>query len=275
MLTDLLPPSLSVAVVAWALHMVVYHGIARGFEWLDGTGYLQHFRVRRPERRGYAALLPRVLFNQCIILLPCMLALEWSGLAFVGEPHLDASWFIGALLLMTVGHDVVQYIGHRLMHRRSLLRLLGHHVHHSTGASRAVSACYMSGPDFFLEIVLPYLLPLVLIGGGGSDLLFHVVAMGLGAVGGLYEHSGFDFARALRGEKSTPLRTSICNFIAEKISSHAHAEHHKRSTVSFSDGFGSPGICDTVFRTRWDLADGATEPPEPAGPVHSDSGAAD
>jgi hypothetical protein len=23
--------------------------------------------------------------------------------------------------------------------------------------------------------------------------------------------------------------------------------------VSFSDGFGSPGICDTIFTTRWDL----------------------
>lgn len=274
MLTDLLPPWLSVAVFAWTLHMVVYHGIALGFDWLDATGRLQRYRVRRPERRGYAALLPRVLFNQCIILLPCMLVLEWTGLAFVGEPQLDASWFIASLLLMAVGHDVVQYIGHRLMHQRSLLRVMGHHVHHSTGASRAVSACYMSGPDFFLEIVLPYLLPLVLIGGGGSDLLFHVVTMSLGAIGGIYEHSGFDFARALRGEKSTPLRTTICNFIADKVSSHAHAEHHKRSTVSFSDGFGSPGICDTVFRTRWDLADGATEPPGFARPAHGDGGTA-
>jgi sterol desaturase/sphingolipid hydroxylase (fatty acid hydroxylase superfamily) len=275
MLTDLLPPWLSIAVFAWTLHMVVYHGIALGFEWLDATGRLQHYRVRRPERRGYAALLPRVLFNQCIVLLPSMLLLEWTGLAFVGEPQLDASWFIASLFLMMFGHDVVQYIGHRLMHQRSLLRVLGHHIHHSTGASRAVSACYMSAPDFFLEIVLPYLLPLVLIGGGGSDLLFHIVTMSLGAVGGLYEHSGFDFARSLRGEKSTPARTFIVNLIADKLSSHAHAEHHRRSTVSFSDGFGSSGICDTVFRTRWDLADGAAAPPQGARPVGGESGAAD
>jgi sterol desaturase/sphingolipid hydroxylase (fatty acid hydroxylase superfamily) len=275
MLTDILPPWLFISVFAWTLHMVVYHGIAVGFDRLDATGRLQRYRVRRPDRRGYIAMLPRVLFNQCFILLPCMLALEWSGLAFVGEPRLDASWFIGSLLLMAVGHDIVQYISHRLMHRRSLLRVLGHHIHHSTGASRAVSACYMSGPDFFLEIVLPYLLPLVLIGGGGSDLLFHVVTMSLGAVGGLYEHSGYDFARALRGEKSTPLRTLICNLIADKISSQAHAEHHRRSTVSFSDGFGSPGICDTVFRTRWDLADGATASSQGAQSVRSDTGAAD
>jgi hypothetical protein len=36
------------------------------------------------------------------------------------------------------------------------------------------------------------------------------------------------------------------------VSSHAHGQHHTRGVVSFSDGFGSPGICDTVFATRWD-----------------------
>jgi hypothetical protein len=34
--------------------------------------------------------------------------------------------------------------------------------------------------------------------------------------------------------------------------SHAHGEHHRRWQVSFSDGFGSPGLCDFAFGTRWD-----------------------
>ena len=37
------------------------------------------------------------------------------------------------------------------------------------------------------------------------------------------------------------------------ISSKAHGEHHTRGNVSFSDGFGSSDICDTVMKTRWDL----------------------
>ena len=37
------------------------------------------------------------------------------------------------------------------------------------------------------------------------------------------------------------------------VTSKAHAEHHRRGMVSFSDGFGSPGICDAIFATRWDL----------------------
>jgi hypothetical protein len=44
------------------------------------------------------------------------------------------------------------------------------------------------------------------------------------------------------------------------ITSKAHAEHHRRSNVSFSDGFGSPGLCDTIFRTRWDLAEDPMPP---------------
>ena len=61
------------------------------------------------------------------------------------------------------------------------MRKLKHSIHHSTGASKGISACFMSGPDFFLEIVLPYLLPLAIIGGGGSDIVFHTMIAGLGA----------------------------------------------------------------------------------------------
>jgi hypothetical protein len=87
--------------------------------------------------------------------------------------------------------------------------------------------------------------PLVLIGGGGSDVLFHVVTMGLGVIGGLYEHSGYDFG-------GVPLPRLLQFVPASLISSHAHGQHHRRSSVSFSDGFGSPGLCDYLFGTRWD-----------------------
>ncbi|MGE0668380.1 MAG: sterol desaturase family protein [Sphingomonadales bacterium] len=241
-----LPAHLPLSFVVWAIHMIVYHGVALGFEALDATGRLARFRTRPPERRGYLALLPLVLVNQCLVLLPSMIALEWAGLAFTGAAHLDPLWFVAALVLMAVGHDVVQYAGHIPQHRLARLRFLGHHVHHSTGASRAVSACYMSPPDFVFQILLPYLVPLVLIGGGGADMTFHAVTMGLGAVGGLYEHSGYDFSPALGGKAGRAL--------APFLGSHAHAQHHRRSDVSFSDGFGSPGLCDTLFGTRWDKA---------------------
>jgi sterol desaturase/sphingolipid hydroxylase (fatty acid hydroxylase superfamily) len=139
------------------------------------------------------------------------------------------------------------------LHRPGLIRTLGHSLHHSTGASKSVSACYMSSADFFLEIVLPYLIPLVLV-GAGADITFHLIVASLGAFGGLYEHSGYDFAVALPRQGLTGVKRRLVETLAALVTSKAHAEHHRRSNVSFSDGFGSPGICDAIFATRWDKA---------------------
>lgn len=248
-----LPWWLPLSLLTFAVQMLVYHGVGLWFEWCDRTGRLGAFKMRAAERMSYFELMPRVLFNQFFILLPSMLALQYFGLAFTGAPRLGALHFIVALILMGVGHDLVQYASHRfLLHRPGLIRKLGHSVHHSTGASRSISACFMSGADFFLEIVLPYLIPLVVV-AAGADVAFHLVVAGLGAIGGLYEHSGYDFsARLPRGAGG--LKGRLIDALAAIVTSKAHAEHHRRNNVSFSDGFGSPGICDTVFATRWDLA---------------------
>ncbi len=240
-----LPWWLPLSLLAWATHMVVFHGVGWAFEWCDRHGRLQRFKVRNSDRRSYRQLLPRVLFNQCCILLPAMLGCEWLGLAYVGAPHLSVAWFVGGFLLMGVGHDVVQYFAHRFLLHSRRYRWLGHELHHSTGASKAISACFMSSADFFLEIVCPFLVPLVLIGGGGADVLFQLLAPSLGAIGGLYEHSGYDFAAGGGWLARLP---------ASCTSSHAHGEHHRRWTVSFSDGFFSPGLCDLLFATRWNAS---------------------
>ncbi|HLH10343.1 MAG TPA: sterol desaturase family protein [Methylovirgula sp.] len=267
-----LPAWLPLSVLTWIVMMAVYHGFGLAFEYCDRTGVLGRAKVRRADRLGYFDLLPRVLINQVFVLLPCMIAVQWAGLAYIGAAHLAAWRFALNLVLMAIGHDVVQYATHRyLLHDPRLMRKLGHAVHHSTGASKAISACYMSAPDFFLEIVLPYLLPLVLVGGGGSDIFFQLSVAGLGAFGGLYEHSGYDFAVPFRETsfyKSVPL---VGRLVALAITSKAHGEHHRRFNVSFSDGFGSPGICDTMMSTRWDkVADPrAPRPPAQKGSITS------
>ena len=231
--------------------MLAYHAVALGFEVCDRSGLMKRFKLRNVDRLGYGRILRKVLINQTFILLPAMLICQYAGLAYVGPPHLSLLMFLGGLALMALGHDVVQYAGHRWLLHHPRLRWLGHGLHHVTGATKSISAMYMSGPDFFLNIVCPYLVPLVLIGGGGSDVLFHVVTMGLGVVGGLYEHSGYDFGGAGRRAGFTSGR--LLRFVpASLISSHAHGQHHRRSSVSFSDGFGSPGLCDYLFGTRWD-----------------------
>jgi sterol desaturase/sphingolipid hydroxylase (fatty acid hydroxylase superfamily) len=253
-LTSNLPSWVPLSVLVWAVMMAVYHVAGLLFEWADRTKSLAPFKVRDSDKLSYAALLPRVLFNQTCVLLPAMIALQWLGLAYTGAPHIGLWHFLVALVFMGIGHDVVQYFSHRvLLHRPSLFRKLGHSLHHSTGASRAISACYMTAADFFLEIALPYLVPLVLV-GAGADLSFHLTAASLGALGGLYEHSGYDFAVPLRKEERPGAQNWLLAFLALLITSKAHGEHHRRGNVSFSDGFGSPGICDTFFKTRWDLA---------------------
>jgi sterol desaturase/sphingolipid hydroxylase (fatty acid hydroxylase superfamily) len=248
-----LPSWLPLSVLAFIAMMIVYHGVGYAFEWADRRGFLKSAKVRNADRLSYRQLLPRVFVNQVLILLPSMVLLQWAGLAFTGAPHLSAWRFVLNLILLAIGHDVVQYMTHRhILHRPGLIRKLGHAVHHSTGASKAISACYMSKADFFLEITLPYLVPLALVGGGGSDILFHVLVAGLGAYGGLYEHSGYDFAVPLRESRFYKNRPRLGALLAAAITSKAHAEHHRRSHVSFSDGFGSPGLCDTIFETRWD-----------------------
>ncbi len=248
-----LPWWLPLSVLAWLAQMAAYHGVGLLFEWSDRTGKLRACKMRDVDRLTYAELLPRVLANQVFILLPAMVALQYFGLAFVGAPHMSFWRFLLAFALMGVGHDIVQYVAHRvILHRPGLIRTLGHSLHHSTGASKAISACYMSSADFFLEIVLPYLIPLVLV-GAGADIAFHLIVASLGAFGGLYEHSGYDFAVALPRQGLTGVKRRLVDGLAALASSQAHAEHHRRSNVSFSDGFGSPGICDTIFGTRWDL----------------------
>jgi sterol desaturase/sphingolipid hydroxylase (fatty acid hydroxylase superfamily) len=248
-----LPAWLPLSVLTWLTVMVVFHGLGYAFEICDRSGLLKNCKVRRSDTLTYAQLLPRALFNQAFLLLPAMVLVQWLGWAFTGAAHLSVWHFIAMLVGMAIGHDIVQYITHRyLLHDPRLMRVLGHSVHHTTGASKAISALYMAPMDFFLEIVLPYLLPLVVLGGGGSDIFFHLLVAGLGAFGGLYEHSGYDFAEPLRQSafyKSSPWLGAA---IETLITSKAHGQHHTRGMVSFSDGFGSPGLCDTLFATRWD-----------------------
>jgi sterol desaturase/sphingolipid hydroxylase (fatty acid hydroxylase superfamily) len=199
-------------------------------------------------------MLPRVLFNQCFILLPCMVLCQVLGLAFVGVPHLGVVQFLAGLVLLAVGHDVVQYAGHRWLLHHPRFSWLGHRLHHAVDADLSIGACYMSAGDFMLSIVLPYLLPLIAL-GGDSDVVFQLMVLCLGMLGGLYEHSGYDFAVMLTAPAPRMLwrlGRLLQRLPPALVSSHAHGEHHRLGTVSFSDGFGSPGLCDAIFGTRWD-----------------------
>ena len=58
--------------------------------------------------------------------------------------------------------------------------------------------------------------------------------------------------RCCRSRSSPGICLGSPSIVAGQITSHAHGEHHAKGNVSFSDGFGSPGVCDSAFGTRWD-----------------------
>jgi len=248
------PNLLPLWLLVWGGHMIAFHVFGLGFEWCDRRRALLRHKLRHRDRLTYAEYLPRVLFNQVFVLLPAMWFCANYGVAFVGQAHIGVVFAVMALIAMTIGHDVVQYAAHRFILHNSRFRWLGHSLHHSTRASKSISACYMTAPDFFLTIVCPYLLPLILIGGGTSDLRFQLLIACLGTIGGLYEHSGYDFAAGIKRATDSGEVSRLRRLLPSLISSHAHWEHHRRARVSFSDGFGSPGLCDLIFRTRWDQA---------------------
>jgi len=71
--------------------MLIFHGTGLLFELCDRRHWLSRFKQRNGDRRTYVQMLPLVLFNQCCIMLPCMVACQALGLAFVGTPHLGAT----------------------------------------------------------------------------------------------------------------------------------------------------------------------------------------
>ena len=174
---------------------------------------LASFKVRDIERLTYFQLLPRVLFNQIFILLPAMVAFQYRGAGFYRRAAFELPCILWPqCCFMGVGHDIVQYVFHRfVLHRPGLIRTLGHSVHHSTGASKGISACYMSPADFFLEIVLALSRSSVARWRWRRCGRSSSTVASLGAFGGLYEHSGYDFAvRFAKGQQFRFLAAAHC-----------------------------------------------------------------
>src|SRR5262245_44278237 len=109
MTSSYLPWWLPLSVLAWGVLMAVYHGVGLAFELCDRRHWLQRYKVRAADRLSYAQMLPRVLLNQTLILLPLMVAVEYLGLAFAGADRVRLWVYLVGLPLMTVGHDVIQY----------------------------------------------------------------------------------------------------------------------------------------------------------------------
>lgn len=210
------------------------------FYYIDKYNLLNKYKIHHETicNVNYSTILTRVSINQICILLPTMVLLENFNIIKLNNDNIINIYTLFSLPLFSFGHDIIQYIMHRfLSHNYYLYNLLGHNIHHKINANIAISAIYMSNCDFILIIVLPYIIPLIII-GNNNNLFINILIISSGMLGGVYEHSGYDFSKIFKNK-------FIGNFFNNKL----HFIHHKKLKVNFSNGFGSTSISDRIFKT--------------------------
>jgi len=223
--------SVPCSIVVFSVHFVTWHAGCLVFEVLDRLHLCQRYKITRGEGVSYVELVPRVLANEFLILLPTMLLAQAAGVMFVGTPRHGPLRVLVDAVGVGYAHDLVFYVAHRYaLHSRWGYRWFRHDLHHRTKAECAASSMYMAPADFVLEIIMPYAAWPLLV--SRLDLTSNCLLVTLGGLGALYEHSGYDFAPRLQ-------------------STRMHASHHASGMVAFSEGVGSPGLMDRIMRTSW------------------------
>ena len=226
------------ALFSWLLFMVVFHSLGIMFYYFDKVDlFPRHKQFRGSSSTPtYSQMLPLVLFNQILILLPAMLISEHYSLIFVPNPN--AAPFLPSFIFISIAipqlHEIFFYIFHRyILHSSFGYYFFNHKVHHDSRTHCSISAMYMSPPDFILEILLPYLFPLYLTAKlKYCPPLVCVVVLPFGGLGGLYEHSGYNFFPNIK-----VLDTTV------------HGQHHRMWNCSFADGVGTTSLMDSTFGT--------------------------
>lgn len=226
------------SLASWLLFMLTFHPACLIFHFLDCKQHFASYKIYPPTENtpSYRQMLPIVLFNQIFILLPSMLLTTYLNLSYAPK-HLQPSplqSIIAIILFTTSLHELAFYVVHRyILHSAWGFHRLNHALHHATKAHSAISAMYMSPPDFFLEIVIPYLVPLIFVSHFNCvSNIFCTTIFPLGAFGGLYEHSGYNFFPNIPALDTT-----------------VHGLHHIYYHCSFADGVGSPSVLDRLFET--------------------------
>ena len=227
------------ATMTWGTQFVTWHFFAALYNILDETGrkgtapgcWVWKYKLRKKDNVTYEQILPRVLFNQVFILLPVMTTMAYFGYGSTNTPMALWKWPVYAYVL-GVFHDVVFYFGHRLLHTKWGYVTFRHGLHHSSKAATAASSMYMSSPDFFLEIVLPYLSFFWVV---PTSLAFDMTVASVGSIAAMTEHSGYNFSVGFKTLDSRP-----------------HFAHHNNLlTGAYAEGIFSPGYMDRIFGTNY------------------------
>lgn len=223
--------SLNFYLVVWWSHMMSFHLVATIFHLVDSRRWCRQYKFAERDPLTYFQMLPIILRNQVFVFLPALCFLwyqDWVTLERAPTWKALALSVVYTSVGFSLVHDVVFYVGHRLMHTKWGFAWSGHALHHDTKGTVAASALYMGCLDFVVEILLPFSAWFLITRHAYLETLLFVVVVG--AWGAMYEHSGFDFG--LPGYDPRP-----------------HAYHHTHYKLGFSEGIGSLGIMDWMFQT--------------------------
>ena len=232
------------ALQSFALGMLVFHGMGTVLQIFDAYGICQQFKEFKATDKmpTYYEMLPQVLWNQIVILLPCMMITGYTRWTVPNENEVNLTanmnmvlkWFC-ALIIGLSGHEICFYLTHRfLLHSKWGWTFFEHHVHHSAKTHSSISAMYMSSLDFLVEIVVPFLVPVMVVCALNlSDRFTVITLLPSGTIGGILEHSGYNFLPQFTLTDTAP-----------------HARHHRMKNCSYADGFFAPNILDNVFETN-------------------------
>lgn len=224
------------AIWLFAVHAITWHLGAAAFALCDRMAWFHWWKACSDDRLSWRQMMPQVILNQVAVLLPALWLLDATGQFRVEELDLSAWQWLGHTVYHALGlsvtHDVMFYVGHRLLHTPTLYRMLRHDVHHSTYASVAASSMYMSIPDFVVEIVVPFTAWFSV--GQPTDWRTAAVLVTLGGWTAMYEHSGYVFYVGMR-----------C------LDSRAHMAHHQTPNIAFSEGVASASLCDRIMGTSY------------------------
>lgn len=229
-------------ILSWVMFMVIFHSVAFTFEIFDRRRILSKYKIFHGSLTtpSYKKMLPTVLINQVCLLLPLMQLSTQFKVSFVEEREATSTIcgqllsFIACVTIAPFIHEIVFYTAHRyLLHSSWGYMRLNHALHHSSKTHSAISAMFMSPVDFLFEVVMPYLVPLAILTRFRLLTRTHAVCMlPIGTLGGLYEHSGYNF-------------WPMFSFLDTRT----HGMHHTFHNCSFADGFGSQNLFDSFFGT--------------------------
>jgi sterol desaturase/sphingolipid hydroxylase (fatty acid hydroxylase superfamily) len=94
--------------------------------------------------------------------------------------------FLFRLLAYLVLYDIIFYTCHKIMHHKYIYKFI-HKQHHLTYADSGISGYYMGVFDFFGEFILPFFLPLYVLGNDPLVMLTYGI---IGQINGVLSHSG-------------------------------------------------------------------------------------